>query len=324
MKFIFEKRASIIIHNFIKAQRVDKPFILPSNICPIVPSIFLKLNRQILFVDIDLKNLEIDQDMLINLLKDNLGKFGGILWTNGLGSNHSNEVLFKILKSIDPNLLLIDDRCLCKPSFEFRSKFSDLVVFSSGYGKYTDLDYGGFALMKKEHKYISYNIKFDAKDHENLVNSFHKAINNELKICYKDSNWLGSNKSNLNYNLYKKEVLKLAKKSSNHKTKLNKIYSKNIYKKAQMPLKLCHWRFNILVNNKKILLKKIFLKGLFASSHYYPSSKLFGHTNCVKSTKISNHIINLFNDFRFNEDMAISICEIINKHIKVYGVPKIK
>ena len=60
----------------------------------------------------------------------------------------------------------------------------------------------------------------------------------------------------------------------------------------------------------------------FASSHFYSSSKLFKSENNTYSDILSKNVLNLFNDFRFNESNALKICEIITKHYNKYGPGK--
>ena len=125
-----------------------------------------------------------------------------------------------------------------------------------------------------------------------------------------------------NYDNYKNKILFKLPKISKHKKTINSLYIKNISREAQLSEDYHNWRFNILVNNKNELIKSIFKKNLFVSNHYYPISKLINKGSCPNSDMIFNHIINLFNDKRYNKNMALSTIDIINNHISRWGTPE--
>ena len=80
-----------------------------------------------------------------------------------------------------------------------------------------------------------------------------------------------------------------------------------------------NWRFSILVDDKDVLLKKIFQEDkLFASGHYVPIDDKYVDNPIQDSNshKVANRIVNLFNDFRFTEEMAIRVVEVINNFYK--------
>lgn len=61
--------------------------------------------------------------------------------------NHLIIRFYTELKAINPELCIIDDRCLCKPELEdVVPEKVDLVLFSTGYAKYVELSYGGFGI----------------------------------------------------------------------------------------------------------------------------------------------------------------------------------
>ena len=136
-----------------------------------------------------------------------------------------------------------------------------------------------------------------------------------------NSNWLGSNKKNFNqkdYDIQLNDALKIIGK---HKTQINKIYESNIQKEAQIKNDYNNWRFNIYVNRKKDLIKSLFENKLFASSHYYSAGKMFEDKNFTNTDYVSDNIVNLFNDLRFDIKKAEIACEIINSHLTQFGTP---
>ena len=117
----------------------------------------------------------------------------------------------------------------------------------------------------------------------------------------------------------KKKIIDDLPRITLHKKKINSIYSNNIIKKAQLPINYQNWRFNLLVNKKKKLLQSLFSEKLFASTHYFPLPKLFNQRSTRKSERLFQHIVNLFNDHRYDEKMAIKTTKIVNNHIKKWG-----
>ena len=108
-----------------------------------------------------------------------------------------------------------------------------------------------------------------------------------------------------------------------HKNKLNKIYKENISENCQFAPEYQNWRFNIFVNKKTHLLKNIFSKDLFASSHYYPATLIYNQQFSPNAMRLHEHVVNLFNDFRFTADMALEVSNIVNKHNGKYGPVKL-
>ena len=67
------------------------------------------------------------------------------------------------------DLLLFDDRCMARPEPDFNkidSMGADVVIYSSGYGKYVDLGFGGFAHLIDSVNYWSY---CDVFKHDDLL-----------------------------------------------------------------------------------------------------------------------------------------------------------
>jgi dTDP-4-amino-4,6-dideoxygalactose transaminase len=100
---------------------------------------------------------------------------------------------------------------------------------------------------------------------------------------------------------------------------LNNLFKEGIDKKYHLGERYNNWRFSILVNNKDEILKKIFeANELFASSHY-PQIDFSYVQNPLQNTntnQIHSQIINLFNDFRYDETKAQQTIDIINRYIK--------
>ena len=313
---IFRNRATAIIHDFIKNNKIEGNFILPANICPSVPLVFYKNKIKIKFLDIDKKTLNLCKDKVFSEIKNS----SGILWNYTYGKDTNQKNFFKDLKKKKENYLIIDDRCLCIPKTETKKNFfSDLEIYSTGYSKYCDLGYGGFGISKKKLKL--FKTKYLKKTELNLKKKIDRLIFQKKNYTYKENDWLKNQKIN-DVNFYIKSIAKLKIKVNKHKKKINLIYNRNLPQEVILDKTSNVWRFNILINKKETLLKEIFLNGLFASSHFYSSSKLFKKEKKTNTDILSKNIINLFNDLRFSELNAYKICEIITKHHNKYGPGK--
>ena len=75
MNVLFESRASIILYNFLSMMVKKKPFLLPSNICPIVPAVYLKLKIPFEVVDISLDTLEMDKKIILKKINKAPNKY---------------------------------------------------------------------------------------------------------------------------------------------------------------------------------------------------------------------------------------------------------
>lgn len=319
MEILFESRSCVILYNFLSGIPNRKPFLLPANICPIVIATFEKARIPYVFIDVSLKTFEMDKSILLKKINERPNIFGGVLWLRSYGLNRSNKKLFQAIKKINKNIFIIDDCCLSIPNFSIEDDLQDLTLFSTGYSKYVDYGWGGYGFLKPEIKFYSNNkFIFNKNDLSKLNNSFQNCINEDKHFIYLDKNWLGGIKK-CSFIKYKNMIIKDIPKIKKVKSKINFIYANSITAKAQLPGPYQNWRFNILVKNKKKLLNSIFSENLFASSHYYPLPKILNRELAVKSEKLHNHIINLFNDSRYNEKMAIKTASIVNNHIEKWG-----
>ena len=315
---LFEPRASIILYNVLTLLDKSKKFILPLNICPIVPATFLKAKVEFEFIDISLDTLCIDEKLLLNKVHDK--SIGGVLFAKTYGIELDTAQLFKDIKNINKNIFIIDDCCLQIPKFNYDISTSqaDLALFSTGYSKYIDIGWGGFGFLNDNFSYKKNNLAFIEKDLEAFTSATQNCIENNCLLDYKDNSWLGASELKFdNFELYKHEVLKKIVIMNQHKKTLNDIYKEKLPKAIQLGNQFSHWRFSILVKNKEILLRQIFDAGLFASSHYKEVDYMYKDSIIKNSNaqKIHQQTINLFNDLRFNEEMAYKVVAIINQNL---------
>lgn len=318
-KIVFEKRASVILYRYLCSSKVKGTYLIPANICPIVPITFLKAGIKFEFVDIKPDTLCIDEELLIARITGQRVKYNGIIFNHSFGVNYLPLKLFSELKGISPELNIIDDRCLCKPkldNFTDKSDLIDLILYSTGYGKYADIGFGGFGLLKNTNNIKDCSLEFDQRHLDHLESGWKYAIKTHSNFTYKDSKWLDCQKPPLEFAEYIDKVNTMVMQVEEHKRRLNYIYKTNIDYELQYPAEYQNWRFNIKVPRKDKLITKIFSNNLFASSLYESLGEgIFSKNHFPVAYKTHFDTINLFNDFNFTEEQAFLICRLINEHL---------
>src|SRR6266511_2501701 len=111
MQIVQASRASAIIYSLLANLEDRSPWLLPANICPIVPITFLKARIPFRFVDISARTLHMDLEQAEALIKKR--KFGGLLYAHTYGEASTPNDFFEYIKNFSPELVIIDDRCLC-------------------------------------------------------------------------------------------------------------------------------------------------------------------------------------------------------------------
>lgn len=269
-------RASKILYNFLKSnqERITEPFLLPANVCVNVPQTFDDAGVTYRFVDIEADTLCMSKKAIMQ----QLDSISGIVMVHTYGLETDFSDFYQQLRKTKPELLIVDDRCLCVPSFEQVMYNADIVLYSFAEKKQVNLGNGAFAYISDNANYTEYAAPID---------SF---LTNET--------W------QMNVELCQEQC----RKAIAHRDALNAIYRANLPKEIQMPEDYQHWRFNILVENKQEILEAIFAAGFFASSHY---KVLTGGEEMPCAVDLSDRVINLFNDSYFTEAQAKKCVEII-------------
>lgn len=273
MRLVSDNRASRILFNFLSSNSFEKPFIVPSNVCDIIPKVFEEAGVEIVFSDVDMNTYCLDLYWVLN----HINEYSGIIFVHTYGIEKSFDLSFRRIKELDPDFIIIDDRCLCVPSFITPMPSVDLCLYSVGEKKQVDLGKGGFAFVRNKIAYDVCEIKMDS------------VLNN--------TNWY------LDASFIKEKT----ESAIAHRNRINAIYHSSLPKYIQLNDVFQNWRFNILVNDKHSILEALFSNGLFASSHYKPLT-IASHN----ASWLHDHVINLFNDYHFSEAMAIEACSIIN------------
>ena len=279
MMFVTAYRASKILFNFLVSNRFAKPFLIPCNVCEVIPQTFDLAGVCYEYVDIEKSSWCLDQEKVLNKVND----YAGMLFVRTYGVEHDQEDFFRQIKAKNSSFVIIDDSCLCVPDTAEVQTFADVRLFSLGEKKQVDLGNGGFAFVNDHLMYCEAPAP---------INSF-----------LKDGSWT------FDLSLLEKERAKILV----HKQKLNAIYHQLLPKHIQFESVYNNWRFNIFVENKQVILDALFKNQLFASSHYRPMTKSM--CMCPNAFFLYDHVVNLFNDKYYTTEQAIRTCEIINQYL---------
>ena len=100
------------------------------------------------------------------------GKYSGLVFVHAYGKKYDNKEFYRAVKSLDPNLCIIDDCCLCIPELaDSLPENVDLCLYSTGYAKFIELSYGGYASFRGWYQNV------------NLFNDFRFSEAQARKIC---------------------------------------------------------------------------------------------------------------------------------------------
>lgn len=267
-------RANKILYDFIKSNGVIGNVIVPANVCQSVVDTLLLTGMTPLFVDISSDTLCADET-LVKRVVQNASMFV-FIHSYGVECNCPQWVFE--LRNLNPNIIIVDDCCLCLPRLNVEDNMADLVLFSLCKKKQVDMGIGGLGFMAEKWKYCDMPVS------ENSV--------------------LSNEKWHPDFD----RIMEQKERVIMHKTHINQVYCSMLPSNIQFPDEFQNWRFNIRIQNKQKVLQEIFNNGLFASSHY-PSHA----DRCLVAVDLYDNVINLFNDFYYSEEQATKTCDIIIK-----------
>lgn len=314
MQIIRAPRASAIIYSLLVNSSNGKPWLLPANICPIVPIAFLKARVSFEFVDISARTLHMDLEQAEARIRT--GKYGGLLYAHTYGESSTPADFFESIKQLAPELLIIDDRCLCIPDLEANPRNrADVQLYSTGYAKIVELDFGGYAFAAANVDYRPVQLPFNARDHEQIEAFYKQAISQRAKFLYQDSDWLDTVTPVPAWEIYRERIEKKLTQSLEQRIALNQIYADRLPPEIQLPGGFQTWRFNIRVKNKQHILDRIFSSGLFASSHYASLAGIMDDGKAPHAEALGESVINLFNDHHFTAEQAERVGTIIVENL---------
>jgi hypothetical protein len=309
----YQNRAATVLFNLLACHHSTGPILLPANVCPLVPMTLYKANRRFEFVDISPTTLCMDHERVLERWSAATEPPSGLIYVRTYGAIFNADALFEEIKHITPTALVVDDRCACLPSFSTDSlgENVDAVLYSTGYAKYADVGYGGYAFVRDETQYKRTSLPFDKRSLMLQTLQYNSAISNQQKFLYADNDWLDFEEPLVDWAIYRSIVESQISKASEVKHKINKIYTSMLPQAIQLNSSFQLWRFNIHVADKNRLLTTIKDAGLFASNHYASLDGLFGVGSGINARYLHRHVINLFNDLYFDVSKAELISNVI-------------
>ena len=314
MQILQAPRASTILYSILIANQEKRPWLLPANICPIVPITFLKAHVPFRFVDISARTLHMDLDQAEALIKRR--KFGGLLYAHTYGEASTPNDFFESVKKSYPEFTTLDDRCLCIPDLQADpADKANVQLYSTGYAKIVELNFGGYAFVYDDIDYQPAHLAFHPKYYENIEASYKHAIAQQVKFVYQDSDWLDTESPVLPWDIYRQRIEMNLAQSLEQRASLNQIYANMLPEELQLPGEFQTWRFHIRVKNRQHILDRIFSSGLFASSHYASLADIMGDDEAPCAEDLAESVINLFNDHHFTPDQAERVCKIILENL---------
>jgi hypothetical protein len=310
MKTILAARASAILYNLLFNKNGGYPFLLPANICPIVPITFFKAGVPIEFIDISPRTMHMDLEQAEGRLKTR--RYGGLLYAHTYGDPSTPQDFFSLIKKQYPDLMVIDDRCLCIPDLvPDPTNTADVILYSTGYAKIVDLEFAGFAYLSEDINYQPHALPYQRSDLEELEKNYKSSVEAGELYIYKDCNWL---QTDLDLPVWPRfaEQVRTAKESSiSHRQSINAVYNSLIPPSLTLGEEYQLWRFNLRLPDKKKTLEAIFNAGLFASSHYASLGGIMSPGKFPAAEHLADEVVNLFNDLHYTLEMAEKTAKIV-------------
>lgn len=307
-------RASAVLCNFLQGRKFERPFLLPANVCPVVPLSFMKAGVDFEFIDIDETHA---MSKGLAMEKFYCGKYAGLVFVHAYGKLFDNTSFYKEIKQNYPDFCIIDDRCLCQPDLSGEQpENTDLALYSTGYAKYVELSFGGYGITKMGGAFFvdyDYSEADETKQQIYIKESLRDGKTYELPADYP---WLDCSQLHMTQEQYFEVIRKKMSVVNEQKERINKIYREQLPKSIQWGEEYENWRFMVSLENRDEVLKAFFEKDLFAGTNFPSVSWMFKQQHSVYAEEEANHILNLFNDHRVNEEFAHRICKVINEILR--------
>ena len=274
MKLLTANRANKILYNFLKVNSISGNVLLPANICSDVVKTLQYAGLTTTFVDLQVDNLCINQEAVLAMAKE----ASMLLFVHTYGIEHDFYAFFEQVREQNPDIVIVDDKCLCLPDLDVKDSAADLVLYSTGENKMINLGGGAIGYLADQWEYDEVRVEES------------ELLSNEL--------WLLDPKQ-----LYMKMDAIIA-----HKEKLNTIYRAMLPEAIQLPDAYQHWRFNILVPNQEQVLAALAAEGIPADCAYPSQDEA-----CVVASNLHTLSVNLYNDKHLTPDQATRACEMIKE-----------
>jgi hypothetical protein len=316
---VFERRACVILYNLLRSSSDPRPWLLPVNVCADVAVTFIEARRTFELVDIAEDSLEIDIRTVVTRMQERAEGYAGVMLVRAYGNERDCSRSFARLRFVQPDIFLIDDKCLCRPDVDglARSELADVTLFSTGRTKYAGLGSGGFAHLGPSVTYSHHQrARFDALALAEVQRRCRVAISTETPYPGNVAGWLDSAEPETVWEEHRRRTIAACTAVDEQKRSLNAIYGRTLPPEIQLPAEFQSWRFNILVSDSEALVASIVQAGLFASRHYAPLHHAFGTGMFPVAERVHGRIVNLFNDFHYDAERARRTADLVLRHIE--------
>lgn len=317
MTIAFEARACSILYNLLLSCGDGRPFLLPANVCPVVPLTFRKAGHPFELVDVSGPDFAIDEAQCLARIAGDPGGVAGLLFVRTYGALGDAAPFFRAAKELQEDLLVLDDRCLCRPDPEggSRTPGADVTLWSTGYAKHVDVGFGGFAHLREGVPYHRSEGGFSAAVLEEVERGVKEALTRGAPFEGGREDWLALTRPEVSWPAYQRGVLAALPEIDEHKGRLNAIYREALPPEICLPDRFQGWRFNLLVPAPDELVARLFAAGLFASRHYASLGGVLGEGSFPQAEAFHRRVVNLFNDRSFDEERARRAVEVVLAHL---------
>jgi len=316
---VFERRACAILYNILRARSDLRPFLLPANVCPIVPVTFFEAGQPFELVDICADSLEMNRHLAQERLQ--ASDHAGVLFVRPYGSDRDATSLFMEFRSVQSDLCIIDDKCLCRPDAGGRSvsPVADVTLFSTGHAKYADLGIGGFAHLADGVVYRNERGLFDHNALTAVKAAYERAISHRTAFTMRAAGWLDLGEPATSWSDHRRLVGETLAAVDSHKEAINAIYERGLPAEIQLSRHFQNWRFNIRLPDATGFVRAVFAAGLFASRHYASLGGIFAKGTFPEAGRLHASIVNLFNDRNFDVPRARRMVDLVLRHLDGAG-----
>ena len=314
---LLARRASAVLGSYLLSVQTGGRWLVPANVCPVVPAVFAWCGREFEFVDIDPRSLCMDEVEVLRRLTASPRDFSGVMFVRTYGHRGSFEPFFKAIRNLGRGHRIIDDRCLCNPGIAHSGGAADLELYSTGYSKYVDLGGGGWGCFRDCPPSLPVAPAYEESAHQELVSRFRLALRERQPFRYPDSPWLDFRPPNVSVNQFFACVEAGQEDAAAHRRHLNEIYESQLGEWA-VPEDLREWRFSILCDCQEAVLRAVFSTGHFASAHYASLVPMFGIGTGTLAQAHATRVVNLFNDFRYTAERARDLAGIVRGVLATY------
>lgn len=311
-----------MLFNLLRYRGDPRPFLLPANICPIVPVTFRKAGQPFRLVDVDERDLGIDRKACLQRLQSEPGGYAGVLYVRPYGALEDLSLFFRALRLVARDLLIVDDRCLCEPDVGGVSLTpdADMTLYSTGRAKPVDVGWGGFAHLRPRLGYSDAGTDFDPAALEEVERQYKLAIRTCRPFQGDGGAWLDTRPPITAWAEYRETVLAEQSLVSEHRRRLNRFYTERLPRSIQLPSQFQGWRFQIRTTEAQRLVDRLIVSGLFASRHYASLGRgIFDTGTFPIAEALAESVVNLFNDRHYDQRRAERTVEIVLEHVERHG-----